>query len=337
MAEKIETNYRAAKKVAAALLEMKWKGWSPFDRPDEELFPDSKVPQGMTAGTKEHALYLLHSVSIDSMRQADEVYRAMQALTENFELADLHKTPRNDLIEVLGGFLGHRALMEGKASMTDPIRTLTHNSRWIKDHYQGDPRNLLAEGGDDRRRIKKTIENIDALLQYGPPKAALLMKNMVRFGVWDLPRDRIPIKIDRHLLRISVGAGVVDAERYARVYDWSNPSKSLRNVGAQLVREGYFTQEGLEKTKIFRGGPKIIRALTDVYQKVCVRERWDAVELDDAKWAVGAYNCKRNDSRYCLGNCLIGCGSRVPSDNNACYFFIETDKRNNNVNLFSQK
>jgi hypothetical protein len=333
--EGFEVNLERARQVVLSALEMKSKGFHPFDNSD--LFPDAVVPRGIVPGSLEHRAFLFHSVSLDSMMNARLVYEAMRALIEQVDITQLHNVSKEVISRILEPTFGKR--LNAKNSMAHPRETLHENSKMLHEMCGGDPRNLYSgfsrSSPASDEDIRETIDRIDEFRQYGIPKAALLVKNFVRFEIWDFDRTRIPIKIDRHLLRISLGAGVIDAQQYAKPVDWGNVSKVLDGAKNQLIKNGMITEDSLPHTHVLRVPVPMIEALTEAYLRITRQDKIDAIELDDAKWAIGAYLCKRNDALYCVGNCLIDCEKRYPSDNNACYFFVNVDKRKSRGTLFT--
>jgi hypothetical protein len=155
--------------------------------------------------------------------------------------------------------------------------------------------------------------------------------------MWTLSPFEIPIKVDRHVMRISLSRGVISAQYYAEDIDWNKKvPNALKYAREQLIRIGHYTSEDFEKgeVKLVRAD-KFILPLTRTYLKVTQREKISAIDLDDATWAIGAYLCKMNDGVMCATSCKMGCETRYPSDNNAVWFFLDVDKRKDANNLFS--
>ena len=321
-------NYAKAKELAIAVISAKQRRIKPFDR--ENLFPDAIIPKDMQAGSQEHALYLFHSVSLDSMRQAEKVYSAMRQITQELgDLKELSKVSKQKLESILLPHFGE-AIINPKNSMIDAVGTLLYNSKKLKVDYQNDPRLIKT------KRVKSTLERVDEFAQYGIPKAALLMKNYVKFGIWPFSETEIPIKVDRHTLRISLGFGVVDfKDSIETIENGKELSRALRETKEQLIRMGHYKREDFEKgnVRVIRGD-KFIKQLTETYLKITKKEKLSAIDLDDSFWAIGAYICKENNAIVCEHHCPIQCQVRYPSDNNSVYFFIDIDKRKNLDNLF---
>ncbi|MEK6885340.1 MAG: hypothetical protein AABX17_00045, partial [Nanoarchaeota archaeon] len=70
------------------------------------------------------------------------------------------------------------------------------------------------------------------------------------------------------------------------------------------------------------------------YRRVTRENNLSAVDLDDAFWAIGAYNCKFNDDIFCQTSCYINCDHRPNLDERATWYYPHTEKRENTDNLF---
>ena len=315
-----KVNYEKAVEVAKAALFAKEQKIPPFNR--NQLFPDAIIPENIEEGSKEHALFLFHSVSIDSMRQAKQVYKAMREIKKRGSLRELAETKRKELEDLLIPYFGD-TVKDSKKSITDPVGTLIYNARKLEEECDGNPPDLKA------RDVKNTLARITEFRQYRISKAALLMKNYTRLGIWHFSPTEIPIKVDRHVTRISLGCGVVNIKEYAEQLKKSK-AKALQKAIEDQIKRQFFTQEDVDKGKIrIVRADKLISPLTEVYLEVTQRERISSIDLDDTLWAIGAYSCKKNNAIYCRLDCPVQCETRPPSDNNAVWFFIDFDKRKN--------
>jgi hypothetical protein len=106
--------------------------------------------------------------------------------------------------------------------------------------------------------------------------------------------------VDRHAIRINLGYGVIELQ---------NPAK-LR-------------------------ADKLCILLTDAYRRITKEDSLSAVTLNDGYWAIGSRICRYNDSIQCAVTCAVNCKKRPESNQNATWFYSETDKRRNPDNLFS--
>jgi hypothetical protein len=324
----VKVDFDKAVEVSKAVLDMNEKGLAPFDQ--EGLFPDAIVPSGVEVGSLEHALRIFYGCGLDSMRRANEVYAVVKDLADNIGgLSNLHEVRESDLIRVLENRFG----IGIQDAVDNPVETIIGNAHKLVEEYKGDPRNIRSGGVD------KTTEALCKFRQIGIGKSALIMKNLVRFGMWDFSEYEIPIKVDRHVLRIALGTRIVDPVVEAIDIDWNGPlSKALFKAREVAIREGYYSREDFQTKGVdVVRGDRLRKPLKAVFQKVCQEERISAVDLDDSLWAVGSYLCGKNDALYCLGNCDVGCLDRFTSDNGACYFLIGADKRRNSEGLFDQK
>ena len=169
--------------------------------------------------------------------------------------------------------------------MGNPSKTIAENSMRLYMDYQNNPLNIKKGGVDE------TLKELDKFRQVGPGKTALIMKNFVRFGFWDFNVYELPMKIDRHVVRISLGTGVVKTDE-------------------EVIR-----------------ADKLVYPLMGLYREITREEKISGVDLDDAMWVIGSYICLKNNKSYCDMNCPFGCEKRPPSDNNAVFFQSQIDKR----------
>jgi len=284
------THYERGVEVCKKVLEMKKQKTYPFSLPD--LFPDAVVPEGIKRGSLQHAIYLFYSVVLDRGRESRVVYkkcREMAQLLDFSELTNLHPN-------YIKGFLDkHFAKPKGEREVFgQPVRTWTENSRTLEEKFQGDPRKLKAD------TVKETIKNISSFRGYEEQMAWLLIKNYLRAGIWEFPPEECNIKIDRHVVRISYGTGVIKAE------------------GSEIRAE------------------LLVPPLSELYQRIIRANRFPPIELNDAFWAIGAYCCRENDSLYCLGNCSLGCDTKPIADKKFATLVLNRDNRRNKRNLFSK-
>jgi hypothetical protein len=277
---KIQTHYNRAVEVSRALLGMLEQKVYPFNQ--RNLFPDKMIPKGIGPGSQEHALMLFFACSLDSMDISERVYRRTRELVSQLDKANIDEISDTALTEIIRDIFGETM----KTAIVDPFRTLAHNFSLLKKEYQGDPRNLKGE------RVEETIKNISKFYQYREEKSALLIKNYVRFGMWPFSEYEIPIKIDRHCMRISIGTRVIEFPEEIEI-DYKDPIKPLRKL----------------------------------YQQVTQQERISAIKLDDAFWATGSKLCKPNSKSYCKGNCPMGCYIRPWLDKRTTYFHLKREMR----------
>jgi hypothetical protein len=306
--DEIKIDYKRAREISFQAMSMFREGVYPFKRDErgyyisgskESLFPDVVVPESIERGSKEHSLLLFYGCGIDSMKLADQVYKGVRGLASEVSFQDLHTLDKLKLAELLSRHFEPsilRKFQAGEPIMGDPVRTLYENSRKLHLDYQDDPRKLVCA------TIPATREAIEDFFQYGEGKSALLIKNFNRFGISDFPEPELPVKVDRHIKRISIGCRVVRLSK-----------------GTTLTRGR---------------GDKLVRRLEEVYQRVTRTEGISGIELDDAFWAIGRYLCKFNDDVRCKTSCKIDCPSRPNSDNGAIFFDFGSEKRENTYNLF---
>jgi hypothetical protein len=296
---KIITDYSRAVEISRAAVDMLHRRDYPFSLP--QPFPDAIVPEGINKGSLEHSLFLFYACNFDSSMRANVVYESMRGVASNIDLTLLPLMNPKMVLESFKPYL--RKMGDPEKTLLDPINVAHYNGRKLQEEYGGDPRNLLG------RTAEQTVHNIcygkskksgHKFKQYGIGKAALLMKNYVRFGIWPISEYELPIKIDRHLLRMSAGTKVVIL-----------PPETTRG-----------RIDG------------VVNVLTKLYQKVTSKEKISAVELNDAFWAIGSYLCVRNDDIGCHLNCPLGCSNRPKIDERLTWYYPQTEHREDTNNLF---
>ncbi len=166
---KIKVNYQRTAKLAKAIVSKENRErihhLKELQYPGTQLFPDAIVPKGIKEGSLEHALFLFHSVSIDSMRQSVHVYRVMRKIQEEMgSLTQLARMGKKRLENLLADDFGE-VVRNPQNSTTDPVGTLLKNSRKLKKEYRGNPLNLRSEN------VEETLGRICEFNQFGNPKA----------------------------------------------------------------------------------------------------------------------------------------------------------------------
>jgi len=249
----------------------------PFNK--EDTLPDTVLPEGIIYGSLEHSRLIFYACSADSMRKATHVYRAFRDISREVHLGNLCCLSKEELSDLVSRHLDENGIGE-------PAEALYYNSRILHEKYGDDPRRIKQQGIDETLKIlEKEFE------QVGLGKASLIMKNFVRFGFWDFDKCQIPVKVDRHITRISLGTGVVE-------------------TGEQELKAG-----------------QLVKPLSNLYRKITSERRISAIELDDALWAIGAYLCTKNDEAYCKMTCPLHCERRPKSDSMASMFELRKDMR----------
>jgi len=95
--------------------------------------PETIIPEGVKADTKEHALFLFYTIALDSMRPSERVYRAGRCLARDFDLEDLASMPLWEIRGIMDSVLDN--------GIGEPARIIYEGSRLLESKYDGDPRN----------------------------------------------------------------------------------------------------------------------------------------------------------------------------------------------------
>jgi len=136
--------------------------------------------------------------------------------------------------------------------------------------------------------------------KMGVGKAALFMKNMVRFKMWPFDETKIPVKVDRHLNRMAI----------PNLVDFYLEGNLVKPAEVGKVR-----------------AETLIPLLTKAFSDLTYTKGISAVDLDDSLWAIGAYLCHDNLHYTCKHACPIQCSYRPKSDPTSTVFHPGTDNR----------
>jgi hypothetical protein len=289
MAQKIEmiVNYSKAVEVAQKATLMLRTKTPPFNRAN--LFPDAIIPAGIKQGGQDHSLIIFYGCSLDALWPADKIYEAVRNISQETDLRKLHRMNEDGIAYLLEKNLGKLP----EKQVNNPIKTLQDNSELLSSKYRGDPRIIQAP------TIQETLDNLEEFYGVGVGKAALIMKNFVRFGIWNFSEFEIPIKIDRHNIRISLG------------------NKVIAYPGDKKLKTQY-----------------LIKPLQDVYRQVTQREKISAIDLNDAIWGIGSKLCTTNNKKYCKLYCGLNCTTRPTSTTSHCHdYFPEKESRKDNGDI----
>ncbi len=312
---KIEIDYNKALDLTRKIIQLKKQDKFPFNK---IIFPDTIIPKNIEKGSKEHLALIFYSTSLDSNQRSDLLYpKVINFAREIGGLENIAERSEPTLRRIiLSSF--------GRNSHINYFETLKTNAEILKKKYNKNPKEIKG------KTVKETTEKICKFFNYGPEKAALMIKNFVRFGAWDFPENEIPIKIDRHVQRINLGFGVIDKNKYAEEITRKGIAKKLQLTLINLKKRGYITQQDISENKSrIITAKKFTNALRETHLKITKEENISAIELDDAYWGIGSGLCNFNDTKYCYLYCPLKCEIRPPSDDNANWFFPYIDKRKN--------
>ena len=266
--------------------------------------PETKLPSGVEQGSVDQALYLFFAVGFDQLRDSAAVYRDMRILVERIgnpkKLLEMTGTEiRANCSDLPGLDKGH------ENSIGRPFEAMVENAQKIKVTYRGNPLNIFSKVNNPC----DVFNQLQDFRSYGPGKAALLVKNFVKIGALnfsDADYYSLPIKVDRHVVRISYGQSVISKLPKPRVY-----------------MEGRFKGELSHHHTIF---PEPLRKL---YQSITSNHKIDPLKLDDAFWAIGSTYCVNTRMAVCEKGCPLGevCSSMPGTQKSSSYLFFDIDSR----------
>jgi hypothetical protein len=303
-------DFDRAKDVAHKVIAMMKENTIPFNRPG--AFPDAVVPNGMEAGSDNHVKYLFVSSFLDYRVNSHIMYEELRAFSQRHGNVNiLFGNQGWRLKELLGNNFPKSIGSSPNNKRVDVIvDALVRNGERLERDYSGNPRRILGED------IDGTIGAIAEFKLFGREKAALYMKNMVRFGVWTYSPYEIPIKIDRHAFRIALGTEVVKFYRVGedRPIEYQDLEKEVGRIHAGPFKP----------------------VLSKAFRSVTESERISAVDLNDGLWFIGSYLCGRNKKVYCDTMCKLDCSFRPRSEATGTYYIPGSDVRDVSRHLFEK-
>ena len=280
----------------------------PFKRTD--AYPDSVIPENMEKADPDHILYTFFTTFLDYRVDSHMMYQEFRKFAgKRGNIRKLLGTNKSALEKVLKeNFPKSIGNSEKNKRVPKIVEALIFNSGLLEKYYDNNPANIAV--GSEVDATQRTIAGFSL---FGLPKAALLIKNYVRFGVWPYSPYEIPIKIDRHAFRICLGSEVI---------------------------EFYKDGEKVPYTKLEKTVGRIHRApfvvpLMKAFQRITTEEKISAVDLNDSLWFIGSYLCRRNNKVYCDSMCELGCLTRPKSESSGTYYWPGTENRKNVRNLFN--
>jgi hypothetical protein len=204
-----------------------------------------------------HLLFLILSSAQDASKQSNVVYKGGMRLLQDYSYQDLVDKLKEDRLE--GKTFPYNnmhkiAIKYFGASKYGNPGLILESCLDVLESFGGNPWNLIAEAKTPED-FRKTVRKIHGI---GRNISSILLKNCVRFE-YHIPEDlcNIPIKIDRHALRISFANGVVT-----------------------FLKDTTDLEKGIYRAPVER-------ALERAYMEVCKRDRLNPIALDDAKWRLG--------------------------------------------------
>ena len=236
--------------------------------------PEDIVPHRAERGSLDHLLFVTLTVSIDYMRDADDLWASSRTTFEDPETRYLYNpqmlheaTPR----AVAKDMQKHR-LSKKREKDANIWRTvgISFHKKWA-----GDPRNFLADCRWDCPTVLARLKSDHHTYNQRPvpdypylrgDKIGPLWLRMLRdnVGVRQLTNlDKVPIPVDIHIARASLALGVVRGPYQGSL---SGVFKMIRDAWSEGVR-------GLEV-----GGRPMV-----------------ALDVDEALWHLSKYGCVKRD------------------------------------------
>ena len=257
-----------------------------FGKSKKDL-PENIIPKGIEKGSVEHILFLTLTVSIDYMRDADQLWCSARKTYEDpntnylFVPREVYKIKDSSMNKIKEDMKKHNLSKRSEKDAEIWVRLSTT----FYEKWKGDPYNLFKNFNWDAERI---IEELTEF-KYDYPylrglKIAPLWLRMLRdiAGLENLKNlEKIPIPVDVHIARASNFLGVIKNDDDSILKDDKLPKcyGNIRDAWSKSV-------EGLNIN-----GKKII-----------------ALDMDEPLWLLSRYGCSKIDeenSKKLCSECVV--------------------------------
>lgn len=270
------------------------KLYTSFSTPGEGIFgnidmPEDLLPAGVVQGSLEHLLFVTLTVTIDYMRDADELWRlAREAYADPdtrylFEPGAIHEAGLSQAT--------HDMKVTGlsRKPKRDPYYWHTVAVTFLKK-WDGDPRNFLADCEYDGPTVLRRLrtdqhqmmgrEVADYPYLKGPKISSLWIR-MLRdnVGIKLSKLEEVPIPVDVHVLRATLCTGVLRGTYTGPVNELFKEVRKIWQVATQGVELPHGSREMI------------------------------ALDVDEPLWHLSRSGCTRRGSGK-LGPCPSNCPAR---------------------------
>jgi len=258
----------------------------------EKDMPENMIPKGIKKGSVEHILFLTLTVSIDYMRDADELWCSARKTYEDpntnylFVPKEVYKIKDSSMNKIKEDMKKHNLSKRSEKDAEIWVRLSTT----FYEKWKGDPYNLFKNFNWDAERI---IEELTEF-KYDYPylrglKIAPLWLRMLRdiAGLENLKNlEKIPIPVDVHIARASNFLGVIKNNDSSILEDDDELRKNYDKIRKAIRKAWSKSVEGLNIN-----GKKII-----------------ALDMDEPLWLLSRYGCskidKENSKKLC-SDCVV--------------------------------
>ncbi|MBW2996596.1 hypothetical protein KY332_04835 [Candidatus Woesearchaeota archaeon] len=286
--------------VAKTAVKMLHDKLPPFHNP--KAIPETILPIGVGHASLEQALFLFYAVSMDANRLARDLYAKVREMVADKGAKEILYMSHSELTEMIDQYMGLGE--SGTGGHDQPMDTFYENNQILLETYDGDPRNILNNTNSPDEVIKRLTE----FRQIGKGKAALLLKNYIKVGFFT-PENKydVPVKIDRHIIKMSLGTGVVKLKG-------AGPGEQYRSekIGNDLCR---------------------------LYREICCEQKIDPSDFDDALWVIGSSICIKKDVARCQEACYLEpeCKGIVKMEKQGSYIIVGSNTRKETIDSLFPK
>lgn len=261
----ISFNRERALQVERALIGAYRSGAGPLADPGFIIAPEVRAVEGM--GSLHQAQLLFYAVGSDHNVESEKHYplfrKAYNQDPDSINPAVIAEMTES---EVMFHFSRNYRM-----ALTQTVLGLHASSSILVQEYGSDPRRLFdgitcvneaAALIGDKRSPRK-------LPAYGRQLAKLLLKNYCELDLVEFPNeDRLPPKIDRHNMRISIATGVIT-----------------------LPKPGWYQSNAL------------VDVLHDGWGELAMAGEIDGKLLNNLIWKIGSALCRQEDRNVCASSC----------------------------------
>jgi len=257
-----------------------------FGKSKKDL-PENMIPKGIEKGSMEHILFLTLTVSIDYMRDADQLWCSARKTYEDpntnylFVPKEVYKIKDSSMSKIKEDMKKHNLSKRSEKDAEIWIRLSTT----FYEKWEADPYNLFKNLNWDAEHIIEELRKLKYNYKYlSGFKIAPLWLRMLRdiAGLENLKNlEKIPIPVDVHIARASNFLGVIKND------DGSILKEDELRKNYDKIREAWFESvKGLNLN-----GKEII-----------------ALDLDEPLWLLSRYGCskidKENSKKLC-SDCVV--------------------------------
>lgn len=222
---------------------------------DQKELVENQLPRDVYPLSKEHAIFLMHIISLDYATRSIRLYENGKTLfskhPELFNPADVINIGIEKLRELITQNVGARFPNEATLRWFE-------NSKKLLTEYNGDPRNVFIDCKDGQ----EALDRIRKFRGMGRKTGALLLRAFANLGFVTLSNlDRVLVPVDVHDTRIAFFTRCIQGSQKPEFYV-----------------ENY---------------PRYVRYVSEFWSKTARNANLNWLVLDRALWLLGSKGCAK--------------------------------------------